>query len=75
MSLLASNVFNDSCGVAFIGLDNEVWEVGSVLKQKQRKLGHLIASYVMLNSHTSLLASHLYYPFQSMSNVYIKPTK
>ena len=38
----------------FIGLDNEVWEVGSVLKQKQRDLGHLIASYVILNSNVSL---------------------
>jgi len=62
MSLVASIMFNDSCGVqiAFVGLNNKVWEVGSVLKQKQQQLGHLSASYVILNSHVSLLASHLY---------------
>jgi len=63
------------CKGSLIGLDNEVWEVGSVFKQKQRELGHLIASYVILNSHVSLSASHLYYPFQSTSNVHTKPTQ
>jgi len=60
-SLLASIVLIDSCGVhnCLIGLDKEVWEVGSVLKQKQRELGHSSASYIILNSHASLLGSHL----------------
>ena len=47
------------CKIAFVGLDSEVWEVGSVLKQKRRELSHLSVSYVILNSHVSALASHL----------------
>jgi len=38
-----------SLKITFIGLDNEVWEVESALKQKQRELGHSSASYVIWN--------------------------
>jgi len=48
------------CKVSFIGLENEVWEVRSVLNKKQQELDHSIASYIILNAHVSLLASHLY---------------
>jgi len=51
--------------IAFNGLEREVWEVRSVLKQKQRELGHSSTKYVILNPHVPLWASHLYYPFQS----------
>ena len=46
------------CKIGFIGLDNEVWEVGSVLNEEQRELGHSSASYAILNSRVSLLVSH-----------------
>ena len=52
------------CKISFIGLDDEVRKVGRVMKQKQRELAHSITSYVILNPHVSLLASHIYYPFQ-----------
>ena len=61
------------CKIAFIGLDNEVWEIRNVLKQKQRELGHSSASYVILNSHVSLLASHLSKLFQNIPNVCVRP--
>jgi len=51
------------CKSAFIGLDNEVWDVRSILNQKQQKLGHSSASYGILNPHVFLLAFHLYYPY------------
>jgi len=60
------------CKIAFIGLDNETREVGSVLEKKQRELGHSSASYVILNSHVSLLVSHLSELFQSISNMCIR---
>ena len=49
-----------SVKVALLGLDNQVWEVGSVLNQKQWELGHSSASYAILNAHVPLLASHIY---------------
>ena len=39
------------CKISFIGHDNEVWKVGSVLNQKQRELGHSSASFTILNPH------------------------
>ena len=60
------------CEITFIGLHNEVWEVGSVLNQKQRE-HHLSVSYFILNPHVSPLASHLYRLFQIISNMCIEP--
>jgi len=66
MDLLASIVFNDLSRVqnCLYWLDNEVWDVGSVLYQKEQKLGHSSASYAILNSHVSFLASHIYHCFK-----------
>jgi len=63
------------CNIAFNGLEKDVWEVRSVLNQEQQELGHLSASYAILNPHVSPLASHLYYPFQSILNVYVGPNQ
>jgi len=48
------------CQNAFVELSIKIEEVGSVLNQEQRELGHSNASYAILHRHMSLLASHLY---------------
>ena len=67
------SVTHVECKITFIGLDNEVWKVGSVLNEEQRELEHSNASYAILNCHISPLASHLYQRSQSVSNKCIKP--
>ena len=47
------------CKIVFNELDIEVGKVGSVLKQEQRELDRLSASYSILNTHVSLLAPHV----------------
>jgi len=48
--------------------------VESALNQEQRELSHLNASYATLNPHVSFLAPYLSQLFQSISNMYIRPT-
>ena len=60
MSLIASMVFNDSFGVetTFIGLMNEIWEVGRVMIQKSCLSDQASVIYAILNQVIPLLALH-----------------
>ena len=54
---------------------NWKWSVrsGGSIDLKQWELGQASVGYAILKPHVSFLASHFYYSFQSISNVFIRP--